>query len=76
MKSFPRKPAANFSWALASIWVMRPLTIKKSNSAAVIRPLAIAAPVTFLVNSLELEQVSAGLNRYFPGCLDEGIWQR
>jgi hypothetical protein len=20
-------------------------------------------------------QVSAGLNRYFPGCLDEGIWQ-
>jgi hypothetical protein len=22
-----------------------------------------------------LEQVSAGLNRYFPGCLDEGIWQ-
>ena len=23
----------------------------------------------------ELEQVSAGLNRYFPGCLDEGIWQ-
>ena len=23
----------------------------------------------------KLEQVSAGLNRYFPGCLDEGIWQ-
>jgi NAD(P)-dependent dehydrogenase (short-subunit alcohol dehydrogenase family) len=22
-----------------------------------------------------LEQVSAGLNWYFPGCLDEGIWQ-
>jgi len=28
-----------------------------------------------IVRQCNLEQVSAGLNRYFPGCLDEGIWQ-
>ena len=23
----------------------------------------------------DLEQISPGLNRYFPGCLNEGIWR-